>query len=120
MAVENAGLSLSARVLDTWIPVLDTACLANSRLRSTGAAPCPAVGEQASGYGVSGTIAAVPELQPLGTEGIWRISLEGEHFGRLVRRESQDCLGEAWQLLQLDDIADEQLDAYEAAMLDPP
>ena len=79
----------------------------------------PDPGERVAGHGVSGTIIGVPEPQPLGTAGIWRVSLAGEPFGRLVRRGRQDRLG-VWQPLQLNDLTEVQLDAYEAAMLEQP
>jgi hypothetical protein len=82
----------------------------------------PAVGEHAEGHGVSGTIAAVPERQPLADEGIWRVALEGEVFGRLVRRRDAQGRrgGAAWHLLQLDELTEAQLETYDAAMLGPP
>ena len=75
----------------------------------------PGVGEPASGHGVSGTIAAVPDVQPLARDGIWRVTLAGEAFGRLVRFDGR-APGDGWRLLQMDDVTDEQLDRYEAAM----
>lgn len=78
----------------------------------------PDPGERAVGHGVTGAIVAVPEQQPLAADGIWRVALAGEPFGRLVRRGHDD--GGAWQLLQLDDLTDAQLDAHEAAGLDLP
>lgn len=77
----------------------------------------PGVGEQAAGYGVSGAIVAVPELQPLGPDGVWRVTLAGEVFGRLVRL-GEGTSGRVWQLLQFDDVTDEQFEAYEAGMRD--
>ncbi len=79
----------------------------------------PALGERAAGYGVSGRLAVVPDRQPLAADGIWRVTLVGESVGRLVRLDEQDYgSGVAgWQLLQLDDITDAQMEAYEAAML---
>ena len=84
----------------------------------TASARQPAPGEHARGYGVSGRIAAVPERQPLAADGIWRVTLAGESFGRLVRQDTRDGSSAVagWQLLQLDDIPEAQLDAYEAAM----
>lgn len=76
----------------------------------------PVIGDHAAGHGVSGTIIAVPECQPLADDEIWRVVLAGEEVGRLVRRCRQELGGKAWQLLQLDDMSDEQLDAYEASM----
>lgn len=78
----------------------------------------PDPGDRAVGHGVSGEIVAVPEQQPLAADGIWRVALAGEPFGRLVGRR-RNGVG-AWRLLQLDDLTDAQLDAYEAARLDPP
>lgn len=85
------------------------------------AAKQPALGERAAGYGVSGRIAVVPDRQPLAADGIWRVTLAGEGVGCLVRLDEQDYSSGAagWQLLQLDDITDAQLDAYEAVMLEP-
>lgn len=80
--------------------------------------PPPEPGERAVGHGVCGAIVAVPDEQPLKVDGIWRVTLAGEPFGRLVGRRRGD--GGAWRLLQLDDLTDAQLDAYEAARLDPP
>lgn len=78
----------------------------------------PGIGERASGHGVSGTIAAVPDVQPLARDGIWRVALAGEAVGRLVRRDDRARGG--WSLLRMDDLADEQFDRYEAAMDDAP
>ena len=80
----------------------------------------PLAGDRAEGHGVSGTIMAVPKLQPLEGDGIWRVALYGEHFGRLVRRRGQGQSGAPWELLQIDDMSDAQLDAYDAAMLGVP
>ena len=83
----------------------------------------PAVGELAAGHGVHGVIGAVAAVQPLATEGIWRVALGGEACGRLVRGASGTCDGHdaaAWRLLRIDDLSDEQLDAYERAMSDHP
>lgn len=79
----------------------------------------PGIGERASGHGVSGTIAAVPDVQPLARDGIWRVALAGEAFGRLVRRGDRAC-DAGWSLLRMDELADEQFDRYEAAMDDAP
>lgn len=79
----------------------------------------PGVGEHASGHGVSGTIAAVPDVQPLAREGLWRVTLAGESFGRLIRFDGRACDG-GWRLLRMDEVTDEQLDRYEAAMSDTP
>lgn len=75
----------------------------------------PGAGEPAMGYGLDGAIATVPDHQPLGEDGIWRVTLKGEPFGRLVRLDEQRRR-RTWQLLQIDDLTDAQLDAYEAAM----
>lgn len=79
----------------------------------------PAAGERAAGYGVSGRIAVVQAKQPLAADGIWRIVLAGQSVGCLVRRDEQDDnAGQArWQLLQIDDMTEAQLDAFDAAML---
>ena len=86
----------------------------------TAAARQPVSGERAVGYGVSGRIALVPEFQPLAAGGIWRVTLAGESVGRLARRDEQDYSSgvAGWQLLQLDDITDAQLETYEAHLLD--
>jgi hypothetical protein len=78
----------------------------------------PALGERAAGYGVSGRIEAVAELQPLAGGGVWRVTLAGESVGRLVRQDKLEYGVEVsgWHLLQLDDLTEAQLDAYEAAM----
>ena len=76
----------------------------------------PAIGDHAAGHGVSGTIAVIPDHQPLADDGIWRVTLAAELFGRLVRRGIQEPDDRAWQLLQIDDLSDEQLDAYETSM----
>jgi hypothetical protein len=80
----------------------------------------PGLGERAAGYGMSGRIAALPERQPLALTGIWRVTLAGESVRRLVRQDEQDySSGEAgWQLLQLDDLTEQQIDLYETAMLE--
>ena len=80
--------------------------------------PPPAVGDAAAGHGVSGTIAAIPDKQPLAQDDIWRVTLRGEAFGRLVRHGEPGCSGTAWQLLRIDDLTDAQLDAYDEAMPD--
>jgi hypothetical protein len=88
--------------------------------------PPPAAGDAAAGHGVSGTIAVIPDEQPLAQDSIWRVVLRGETFGRLVRHKEPGHGGAAWQLLRIDDLTDAQLDAYDAAMLgtsqdgDPP
>lgn len=75
----------------------------------------PTVGDHAAGHGVSGIVAVVPDHQPLASGGIWRVTLAGEGFGRLVRFDEEHG-GRAWQLLQIDELSDEQLDAYDASM----
>ena len=75
----------------------------------------PRIGQRASGHGTSGTIAAVPEAQPLARDGIWRVTLAGETFGRLVHPDVGARDGR-WRLLRVDDVTDEQFDLYEAAM----
>ncbi len=64
-------------------------------------------------------IAAVPGWQPLEHEGIWRVVLQGEAVVRVVRHAMRQGGGWRWQLLQMDDMTDEQLDAYEAALSGP-
>jgi hypothetical protein len=76
----------------------------------------PEPGERAMGHGASGAVVAVPEQQPFAADNVWRVTLAGEPFGRLVERARDG----AWQLLQLDDLTDAQLDAYEATVSDPP
>ena len=68
----------------------------------------PELGERAAGHGISGAVLAVSGWQPLATDNIWRITLAGEAFGRLVGRARDG----AWQLLSLDELTDAQLDAY--------
>lgn len=91
-----------------------------TEVHRTGAAVTrrPILGERGMGYGVSGKIASVAETQPLAGEGVWRVILAGESIGRLVRRDDQEHEAGAagWRLLQLDDLTETQLDAYEAAM----
>ena len=79
--------------------------------------PPPAVGDAAAGHGVNGTIGAIPDKQPLAQDGIWRVTLRGEIFGRLVRHKGPGCSGAAWLLLRIDDLTDAQLDAYDEALL---
>ncbi len=79
----------------------------------------PGPGQQATGYGMTGVIATVPECQPLAQDGIWRVNLVGEVPGRLVRRAKRRR-DRAWQLLQIDDLNDAQFDAYEAAISSLP
>ncbi|MBV9749108.1 MAG: hypothetical protein JO157_09855 [Acetobacteraceae bacterium] len=64
---------------------------------------------------MSGMIAVVPDHQPLGEGGIWRVTLAGEGFGRLVRSYDERDR-RTWLLLQIDELSDEQLDAYDASM----
>lgn len=63
----------------------------------------------------------MPDRQPLAADGIWRVTLAGESVGRLVRLDEQEYTSGAagWQLLQLDDVTDAQLEAYEEAMREP-
>lgn len=72
----------------------------------------PEPGERACGQGASGAIVAVAEQQPLAADGIWRISLAGEPFGRMVGPARDG----AWLLLRVDDLTASQCDAYEASM----
>ena len=67
------------------------------------------------GHGVSGAIIAVPGQQPLAADNVWRITLAGELLGRLVGHGRDG----AWQLLQLDDLTDAQMDAFEVATSGP-
>ena len=93
---------------------------AMSKIRAVAAAVLgprpPEPGERATGHGMSGAVVAVPEQQPLAADDIWRVVLAGELFGRLVRR-AQDG---AWQLLQLDELSNAQVDAFEVTVLDLP
>ena len=75
----------------------------------------PDVGERATGYGVSGIVAAVPCQQPLAADSIWRVVLAEEAFGRLVGRRADGT----WKLLSLNDLTDAQLNAFEAVLGDP-
>jgi len=79
----------------------------------------PVAGDEATGYGVSRSIAAVPDWQPLGHDEIWRVILHGEVVVRVVRHSSLPGVAAHWQLLQIDDMTDEQLDIYDAALSDP-
>ncbi len=82
-----------------------------------GQPPQPVVGEPTAGHGVFRRIAAIPDLQPLASDDIWRVALEGETVIRVVRLRSG--MGEPrWELLAMGDMTDEQLDAYEAAISD--
>ena len=71
----------------------------------------PSPGEWASGHGVDGVVADVHAVQPLAEAGVWRVTLAGESFGRLV----SPAPGGAWRLLSLDELTDAELDALEAA-----
>jgi hypothetical protein len=73
--------------------------------------PPPVRGEPASGHGLAGTVADVPRHQPLADEGVWRVTLVGEAFGRLARRAPEGH----WHLLELDELTEAQLDALDAA-----
>lgn len=75
----------------------------------------PTTGEQASGHGVFRRIAAIPDLQPLASDDIWRVVLEGESIIRVVRFRAE-MRGMKWELLAMGDMTDEQLDAYEDAI----
>jgi len=79
----------------------------------------PFVGDMAAGHGMSCRIAAVPGWQPLERDGIWRVVLHGEVVVRVVRHATRQGSSWRWQLLQMDDMTDEQLDIYEAALSDP-
>lgn len=96
---------------------------AMTQMHSSVALRCrqPVTGDRAAGYGVSGTIAAVLECQPLAADGLWRVTLAGETIGRLIRQDEQAFQnGESgWVLLQVDDLSDAQLAAYDAAMVRP-
>ena len=76
----------------------------------------PRSGARAASHGVCGTIVAVPAWQPLADDGVWRVTLAQEPFGRLVGRGQ----GGAWRLLQLDDLTDEQIAALETIAMDLP
>ncbi len=79
----------------------------------------PVAGDMAAGHGMSRNIAAVPGWQPLERDEIWRVVLHGEVVVRVVRHATRQGGGRRWQLLQMDDMTDEQLDAYEAALSGP-
>ncbi len=76
----------------------------------------PSPGERAVGHGVEGVIAAVSTFQPLAAHQVWRVTLAGESFGRLVSPRPDGV----WHLLQLDELTDGQLDVLEAATDTPP
>lgn len=86
-----------------------------SDMRSTTSLRAPNPGDHASGHDVHGIIASVSPRQPLAADGVWRVTLRGESFGRLVRL-APDA---GWHLLQLDELTDAQLDALEAEPLAP-
>lgn len=79
----------------------------------------PVTGDKAAGYGVRRKIAAVPDWQPLGHDGIWRVVLHGEVVVRIVRCSALPGSVPHWKLLQMDDMTEEQLDTYEAASSSP-
>jgi len=82
-----------------------------------GQPPQPVAGEQAAGHGVFRRIVAIPDVQPLASDDIWRVALEGEAVIRVVRLRS-GMGGARWELLAMGDMTDEQLDAYESAIAD--
>lgn len=96
------------------MPVVCLMSFARSGRRSR-----PIAGDEAAGHGMSRGIAAVPGWQPLEHDGIWRVVLRGEVVVRVVRHATRQGGGWRWQLLQMDDMTDEQLDAYEAALSSP-
>jgi hypothetical protein len=77
--------------------------------RSGSRAPLP--GEHAGGHGVHGIVATVPPCQPLAADEIWRVTLVGEPYGRLLRASPDGD----WHLLELGELTEAQLDALEAA-----
>ena len=76
---------------------------------------CPDPGERAAGYGMAGTIVAVHRVQPLSSDHIWRVTLAGEAYGRLVRFDGHRSSG-WWLLLQVDDLTDSQLETLDAVL----
>lgn len=91
--------------------------LPEGRFEATGhTADEPVPGDRAAGYGMQGLIGALRNRQPLAGDGIWRVSLRGEEGGRLVRRDERG----GWRLLQVDDLTDAQLEAYDEAMQPSP
>jgi len=104
--------ALDAKVVE--MPVVCLIAIAQSVRRSR-----PVVGDMAAGHGLSCRIAAVPGWQPLEGDGIWRVVLHGEVVVRVVRHATRQGSGWRWQLLQMDDMTDEQLDVYEAALSNP-
>ena len=75
----------------------------------------PVVGEEVAGHGMFRRIAALPGLQPLASDSIWRVALEGETVIRVVRLRAARN-GPRWGLLAMGDMTEEQLDTYEAAI----
>lgn len=75
----------------------------------------PRAGDRAAGHDVDGVVDAVAVRQPLAADGVWRVTLAGETFGRLVC-PSRDG---GWHLLQLDELSDEQLDRLDEATSEP-
>ena len=71
----------------------------------------PSPGDLASGHGVVGKVAFVPDSQPLAQQHVWRVTLVGEAFGRLVSAAPNGT----WFLLQLDDLSEAQQDALDEA-----
>lgn len=99
---------------------MDTAVAQSLRsVEVLGQPPQPVVGEQTAGHGVFRRIAAIPDMQPLASDDIWRVALEGEAVIRVVRLRS-GMGGARWELLAMGDMTEEQLDAYEAAISDSP
>jgi hypothetical protein len=68
-------------------------------------------GDAAFGHGVHGIVATVAACQPLAADGIWRVALVDESFGRLVGASPEGD----WYLLELGELTEAQLDALEAA-----
>jgi hypothetical protein len=75
----------------------------------------PSPGERASGHGLEGVVATVLACQPLAEDDVWRVTLAGEPFGRLVSPAPDG----SWHLLQLEELTDAQLDVLEAATATP-
>lgn len=96
--------------------VMDTAVAQSLRSVEVPGQPSqPVVGEQAAGHGVFRRITAIPDVQPLASDDIWRVALEGEAVIRVVRLRCE-MGGPRWELLAMGDMTEEQLDAYEAAI----
>lgn len=76
----------------------------------------PEPGARAAGHGARGAVIAVADCQPLAADGIWRVTLAREPCGRLAGRGQNG----PWRLLQLDDLTDEQLAVFEAAVARVP